>query len=332
MAVKGIIEEIEKDVIDVTKTNFDYNDTSVVPNLNDSGLTYERGNDKKGKKIKTCVLFVDIRNSVALTEKHNTQTMGRIYTAFTKAVLKVARHHNGHTRNIIGDRVMVVFPVENCFTNAVKCAISINHIASKIINKKFAVDFKCGIGIDYGELRVIKVGIQRNGTENGENKGLVWVGYPVNIASRLTDVANKTIEEDYFRVTRHPINPRAIKPLFPSTLTSIFGNVSNYDPNAPFYLNTVETVEMSVEEFANSIAQYDDGRLFSSGGKNIKFEKKVRKIEYPPILLSELVYNDYKKANPQYNDVVNNWWKEQKYQVKNVKGKIYGSGLTWKIE
>ncbi len=292
-------------------------------------LPMKGGLIKKGKKIKTCVLFVDIRNSVALTEKHNTQTMGRIYTAFTKAVLKVARHHNGHTRNIIGDRVMVVFPAKNCFTNAVKSAISTNHIASQIINKKFAVDFKCGVGIDYGELRVIKVGIQRNGTENGDNKGLVWVGYPANIASRLTDVANKTIEEDYFRVTRHPINPHAIKPLFSSPLTSISGNVSNYDPNAPFYLNTVE---MSVEEFANSIAQYDDGRLFSGGGKNIKFEKKVRKIEYPPILLSELVYNGYKKANPQYNDVVNNWWKEQKYQIKNVKGKIYGSSLTRKIE
>ncbi len=50
MAVKGIIEEIEKDVIDVTKTNFDYNDTSVVPSLNDSGLTYERGTDKKREK------------------------------------------------------------------------------------------------------------------------------------------------------------------------------------------------------------------------------------------------------------------------------------------
>lgn len=332
MTVKGILEEIEEDVIDVTRTNFVHNDTSVVPNLNDSGLTYERGKDKKGKKIKSCVLFVDIRNSVALTEKHNPQTMGRIYTTFAKAVLKVARHHNGHTRNIIGDRVMIVFPVENCFTNAVKCAISINHIASKIINKKFALNFKCGIGIDYGELRVIKVGIQRNGTENGENKGLVWVGYPANIASRLTDVANKTIEEDYFIVKRHPINPCAKQSLFGSPLASKYGNVSNYGSNAHFYLNTEEIVEMSVQEFANSIAQYNDGRLFSVDGKNIKFEKKVRKIEYPPILLSEIVYKGYKKANPQYNNDVNNILKEQRYQVKNVKSKIYGSNVTWKIE
>ena len=141
--------------------------------------------------------------------------MGRIYTAFTKAVLKVAKYHSGHIRNVIGDRVMVVFPTKDCFTNAVDCAISINHIATYIINQQFfGVDFKCGIGIDYGELRVIKVGVQRQGSEISENKRLVWVGYPANIASRLTDVANKTINKEYFEVIRNPINPKAIKPLF----------------------------------------------------------------------------------------------------------------------
>jgi len=330
MAIKNILEEIETDVVDVTKTNFVHNDTRVVPNAADGELTYERGKDKKGKKIETCVLYVDIRNSVALTEKHHTQTMGRIYTAFTKAVLKVARHHNGHTRNIIGDRVMIVFPVNDCFTNAVNCAISINHIAQKIINKQFTgVDFSCGIGIDYGELRVIKVGIQRNGTENGENKGLVWVGYPANKASRLTDMANKKIEEPYFVVKRNPINPRALKPLFSSL--SFLGGTSNYDPNAPFYLNSIETVEMTVDEFANSIAQYNDGNLFMSGGKNIKFERRVRIKEFSAILMTESVFAGYKKTNSTKDDIVNNWWKEQKHQIKNVDDKIFGSGLTWKI-
>lgn len=330
MAVKNILEEIERDVIDVTKTNFVHNDTRVVPSATDSELTYESGKEKKGKKIETCVLYVDIRNSVALTEKHHTQTMGRIYTAFTKAVLKVARHHNGHTRNIIGDRVMIVFPSKDCYTNAIDCAISINHISQYIINKHFtAVDFKCGIGIDFGELRVIKVGIQRYGTENGENKGLVWVGYPANIASRLTDFANKKIEETYYEVIRNPINPRAIRPMF--GLASIFGSTSSYDPNAPFYLNTVETVEMTVEEFANSIAQYDDGRLFSGGGKNIKFEKKTRNFTYQNILMTETVFKGFKAANPTRKCIINNYWSEQKHNIKNVDGKIYGGGVIWDL-
>lgn len=331
MAIKDILEEIENDAIDVVSTNFIYNNTRLVPSANDVQLTYERNAEKKGKLIETCVLFVDIRNSVALTEKHHTQTMGRIYTAFTKAVLKVTRHHGGHTRNIIGDRVMIVFPNNNCFTNAVNCAISINHIAKYIINRQFkAVDFKCGIGIDYGELRVVKVGIQRNGNEAGENKGLVWVGYPANIASRLTDNANKTIEETYFEVTRNPINPRAIKPII--GYSPIFGGRPSYDPKAPFYLSTVETVNQTPTEFAYSIAQYQDGNLFTSGGKLIRFEKKVRSYNYSPILMTNSVYIGYKAANPSKNDVVNNYWKEQNHKIKNVSEKVFGADLNWDIK
>ena len=115
MSLKGIMNEIETDVIDVTKTRFTHEVTMVVPSAADGDLTYERAKDKKGKLIETCALYVDIRNSVALTEKHHTQTMGRIYTAFTKAVLKIARNHNGHIRNIIGDRIMIVFPTKNSY-------------------------------------------------------------------------------------------------------------------------------------------------------------------------------------------------------------------------
>ncbi len=331
MSVKSIIEEIEKDVIDVTKTNFIHNDTRVVPNSMDGELTYESGKDKKGKKIETCVLYVDIRNSVALTEKHHTQTMGRIYTAFTKAVLKVARHHSGHTRNIIGDRVMIVFPSTDCFTNAVNCAISINHIAKFIINQQFkGVDFKCGIGIDYGELRVIKVGIQRNGNENGENKGLVWVGYPANIASRLTDVANKTIEETYFEVIRNPINPRAIKPFF--NYLSLYASNSSYDPLAPYYLTTLETVEMTTEEFANNISSIKPGELYMMGGNIINFSKKKRTKSYPAILMTGEVYNGIKNENSKRNDIINNYWIEQKQVIKNVSQKVYGGNVNWDIK
>lgn len=329
--VKKIIDEIEKDVIDVTKTNFVHNNSLFVPSLNDSQLTYERGIEKKGKIIKTCVLYVDIRNSVALTEKHHNQTMGRIYTAFTKAVLKVAREHNGHVRNIIGDRVMIVFPVENCFTNAVDCAISINHISQNIINKYFTgVDFKCGIGIDFGELRVIKVGIQRNGTENGENKGLVWVGYPANLASRLTDNANKTITENYFEVVRNPINPKAIKPLF--DIAALFGGASSYDPSAPYYLSTTETVEMTVEEFANNISSYKAGELYMSGGNFIRFSKKTRNVTFSNILMTDDVYKGFKTANPERGCIKNNFWQEQKHEIKNVSSKVFGGNVTWNLK
>lgn len=331
MAVKNIIEEIEQDVADVSKTNFVYNDTALVPNSEDTGLTYERGTEKRGKKLCSCVLYVDIRNSVALTEKHHSLTMGKIYTAFTKAVLKIGRYHGGHTRNIIGDRVMIVFPENDCFTKAVDCAISINHISKYTITNQFpGVDFKCGVGIDFGELRIIKVGIQRNGNERGENKGLVWAGYPANIASRLTDNANKTIEDTYYEVVMNPINPMALRPAF-TPLHSLFGGSPAYDPKAPLYLSTSRTVEMSPDEFAGKISQYSDGSLYMSGGKLISFTKKTRKTSYPPILMTEAVYEGFKKVNSTRKCVVNRYWSEQKHAIKNVTKKVIGGDVFWAL-
>lgn len=61
-----------------------------------------------------------------------------------------------------------------------------------MINRIFSnVDFHCGIGIDYGEMRVIKVGIERKGDENAENKGLVWVGKPLILLHVLLTLQGK---------------------------------------------------------------------------------------------------------------------------------------------
>ena len=329
MAVKETIQEVDELVTDVIKTGFIYNPTNLVPRRSDTELTYESGSEKKGKSINTCVLYVDIRNSVQLTID-NPQIMGKIYTAFTKSVLKVAKHHHGHIRNIIGDRVMIVFPSVDCFTNAVRCAISINHIAKYVINPKFKIDFECGIGIDYGEMKVIKVGIERKGIENNENKGLVWSGKPANIASRLTDNANKSITETYFEIKRNPLNPaywfRGI---------ASFGSPAwaSTPQNEPQYLTTVETVNMSSEEFANSIHQsMATQELYMTGGKFITFSKKENKYNYSPILMTERVYDGYKKANAIAKDIKDNYWKEQKHQIKHVTVKIYGGDINWDIK
>lgn len=333
MPVKNILEEIDADVKDVLATSFVYSTTKEVPNKDDSGLSYERGKDKRGKDIETCVLFVDIRDSVALTDKHQHQTMGRMYTAFTKAVLKAARHHGGHTRNIIGDRVMVVFPVENCFKNAVDCAVSINHIASKIINARFKVDFKCGIGIAYGKLRVIKVGIQRNGTENGENKGLVWVGKPANYASRITDLANKSIKEELIKVNHNPINPLAIKPLFGgfAAYTYPFDFEKNYDQSQPFYLKKEETKLYSKEEFVDHLSNLEKGEIAYLGGKLVEFKKVVRNVKFPAILITESVLNGLKREHPEDSTIKKGFWKSQPKKFKNISENVFGADLTWII-
>lgn len=308
--MKNFLDMIREDIRDVKNTSFEYATTQNVPSRDDQGLTFESGVAKKGKIIKTCVLYVDIRNSVSLYDDHRTNTMGKIYTAFSKSMLKIAQQHNGFVRNIIGDRVMIVFPTNNCFTNAVDCAISINH-TSKIMREVFTnVDFKCGIGIDYGEMKVIKVGIQRQGNENIENKNLVWVGKPANIASRLTDVANKEIERVKVKYKR----------FIPSYLEFPSFGIKSGQP--------LEEI-VSHEGFSKNLS-YDNGKFQYNNQDILNFEKE--KIYFPPILMTETVFNGFRGESPNRKSIRENYWKEQlNHNIKNVSGKVYGGDVIWEI-
>lgn len=312
MELKEFMTNMRNMINDVRVKGFSYSTSLNVPSLSDCDLTYESGDAKKGKCIETCVLFVDIRNSIELTRKHNSETMGRIYTAFTKGVLNAAREYNGYVRNIIGDRVMVVFPVSNCFVNAVNCAITINHI-SQMINEVFtSVDFHCGIGIDYGEMRVIKVGIERRGNENAENKGLVWVGKPANLASRLTDFAGKTVEDEFYNVTGdfYHYDPLGIPPLLGKPRNGWFR----------------ESKKLTAEQLAHEL-------YYSANGLNIhihnisSFDKNTEQYKYSPILISDKVYSEYIKQNPQEFK----HWKQETRGVKDISYKVWGANLHWRL-
>jgi hypothetical protein len=273
--------------------------------LDDSNLTYGNGEEKKGVEINTCVLFVDIRNSVQLTKDKQVRTLGKVYSVFTCCILLAAQHEGGYVRNIIGDRVMVVFPPDNCYTKAVNCAITINQIASMIDQKFDNFEFKCGIGIDYGKLSVMKVGIEKHGTENDDNKGLVWVGYPANFASRLTDCANKEFTEIVYSV-----------------------NAVFYERPNGWYR---KTKGFTAEELASSLSLSSSNKTltskaFSNPRSIIREEKKYK---YKPILVSEKVYLEYAKANS--NDIRENLWEKQSRKIKDIDFNVWGADLHWEL-
>jgi len=332
------VKEITTDVSDILSTKFAYTTTGEVPSDGDPGLSYESGKEKRGKEIETCVLYVDIRGSVELSQKLGVQSMGKIYTSFVKSVIKAGRYHGGHTRNIIGDRVMIVFPKKNCFTNAVSCAVSINHIASQVINPKLGGDkFRCGIGIDHGIMRVIKVGVPRRGQEANPNRGLVWAGEPANIASRLTDRANKTVAETVYDIRYNPINPDWFPVMRLSSLFGHFGDLKKYYPQAiprgPYHLSSIETKTLSEKEFASMFASDDKSDTYSTlGGKLLSFNRREVKTTYSAILMTESVMKgllaeklDASLLPPSAN------WQLETDPIPNVSTKVYGGGFWWKL-
>ena len=323
MALKEFFSNIDSIICDWKNTGFTFNLKTYVPGLDDTNLTYGNGEEKKGIEINTCVLFVDIRDSVQLTKSKQVRTMGKIYSVFTHCVLLAAQYHGGFVRNIIGDRVMIVFPQNDCFRNSVNCAITINYIASMINNKFDNFEFKCGIGVDYGKLNVMKVGIQKKGAENDDNKGLVWVGYPANFASRLTDCANKEFEDIYYSINGefYEYNPW-------------------YNPSLQFYIGNNrpngyyrKTKKFTAEQFASEIKLSRDGLHLelSSCRKVYSIDKKEEKFKYASILLSDKVYQELAKAYPNRNSIKEGLWKKQTRKIKDIDYDVWGGDIVWKL-
>lgn len=318
MSKKDFMTSIESVINDWKSTSFNFFPQQYVPGLDDSNLTYGNGQEKKGIEINTCVLFVDIRNSVQLTKDKQDRTMGRLYSVFAHCVLLAAQEEGGFVRNIIGDRVMIVFPPDKCYTKAVHCAITINHIAMLIDKKIDNLEFKCGIGVDYGRMRVMKVGIVKKGDENDDNKGLVWIGYPANYAPRLTDCANKEFVDIVYKVD------------------ACF-YYKNYFEGSPYWKRASgwyrETKELTTEELAESLGVQQNGvgiTLASSKFINVQSIQRVEnKYTYPSILLSEAVFNGYKKEQPNGIDIEKEWWKEQARRIRDIDFKVLGADLFW---
>lgn len=317
MGRKDFFNTINSVIDDWKNTSFSFYPKEYIPGLDDKNLTYGNGEEKKGIEINTCVLFVDIRNSVQLTKDKQVRTMGKIYSVFTHCVLLAAQNEGGYVRNIIGDRVMVVFPPEDCFKKAVFCAITINHIAS-LINKKFDnFEFKCGIGIDYGKVSVMKVGIQKKGAENDDNKGLVWVGYPANFASRLTDCANKEFTDIVYKVDGSFYEYNYFDNPF-------LGRASGCNRN---------TKEFTAEEFASkiNISSINQCLSFASCAQIYSIERVERKYTYKGILLSDKVYQEYAKVVPNANDITIEHlkWKIQTRKIRDIDFDVWGNNLVW---
>ncbi|MBV5337928.1 MAG: adenylate/guanylate cyclase domain-containing protein, partial [Deltaproteobacteria bacterium] len=199
MSIETFRDELDSEVSSILDAAFkiEVTKTTAVPHHDDGYITFPNFDTKTQgcKVIETCVLYIDIRRSTELNLTHKPKTVAKLYSSFVRAMARCADRSYGHVRGIIGDRLMVIFDEEDCFENAIECATLMNSAAQYVINKHFkANEVHCGIGIDYGKMLVTKTGFRRNGSNQGSYKNLVWLGRPANVASKLTDIANKPID------------------------------------------------------------------------------------------------------------------------------------------
>lgn len=118
---------------------------------------------------------------------------------------------------------------------------------------------------------------------------MVWIGNPANLASRLCDVAGKIIKERAFLV----------KGMFYHY--NYWGESSLIDPRPTGWYEEART--MSAEELMKDMT-YEGGRSFKSGIiEQSEFKPIEEEISYKRMLITDRVYQGYKNACPNDQDV-----------------------------
>lgn len=314
MALKDLRNMLDEEIKLILSSEFKVTitETEIVPSIDDPNITYPNlmTKEQKCKLIETCVLYIDIRRSTELNLTHRRETVTKLYSAFIRSMVKAAEEYGGKVRGIVGDRVMVVFDKHMCFKNAANTAILMNSISQYLLNKHFDKnEFKCGIGIDYGKMLVSKNGIIKQGSENTSSKSLVWLGRPANLASKLTDTANKSIS---------------------TTTEKLMVNEGHYYGPLQrwgWYEYHAETFLDKLESTYSPILKHKDSYFNTFFYKNKMITSTVTT---PPILISKSVYDGLKAQCPNEKAVKEGWWKKQtNVNVSGYNGEIYGGGVIF---
>lgn len=327
--MKEFLQTIVDEVNEIFDHNIETTKAYAVPSRDDAGLTFGKNQVKRGKLIETCVLFIDIRNSTVISRnlKKDKAKLGKLYSAFIHAMVIIADRY-GYVRNIIGDRVMVVFEPNGCFTNAVECAATMYTTSYAILKKYSGIEtFKVGIGIEHGEMLVLKSGIAKQHEEQSEYKNLVWVGDAANTASKLTDFANKEYNAPSFKVTYEYFeNVRTVNP------NPIYKDFIEKYLALPQYENKFEkrtnTISLNSQDYLTKVIWDHEGCKYE-GKKVINIAKEERSGAASAVLMSGKVFREFKAANPKSPLLA--FLGERSYPTQPYTGSgVYGGNPNWR--
>lgn len=144
-------------------------------------------------------VFIDIRDSSGLTEKHKRPTLAKIYRAFISEMVAVL-NSDPYVRevNIVGDCVWAVYKTtKTTHIDDVFGVASQANTLLKLLNHHYAkkgIDpLKIGIGIDYGRVLMIKAGFSGSGIND-----VVYMGDVVNRAAHLAHEAGRGWNDPFF--------------------------------------------------------------------------------------------------------------------------------------
>lgn len=179
----GFVEDIENQTRDYLSGDYEVVETTTIPTPDDVPF------GKKAKKMNLTVLSIDIRKSSSLLTGKHKQTAGKIHKAFLTIVSKVVKYFDGEIRSFQGDALLAFWHANTKeeISKVVKCAMRIKWFLDIKLSSYFEeyqkIDF--GIGVDWGEVFIVRAGISRD----ANNNDLVYIGKCVNFATAIANEA-----------------------------------------------------------------------------------------------------------------------------------------------
>ncbi len=172
-----------------------YEDKKSIPSRD--SLTFSNG-----FYVDCSALFIDIRGSKELNEKHTRPVLAKIYKTYISELVAVLKGHSEVSEIYIeGDSVWGIF--DTPYTSDVDELFSVGAIASSLIDilnikykKKGYSELEVGIGMSYGSSLLIKSGYKGSGINE-----VVWLGKLVGEAALLCSHGNKAYGDSEMMVS-----------------------------------------------------------------------------------------------------------------------------------
>jgi class 3 adenylate cyclase len=144
----------------------------------------------EGERKVISVLFADVVNYTAFTEKLDVEVVREIMNTYLKMLIEIVCRYEGVVAQLLGDGMMVFFGAplahEDHAQRACYSALAIQASTweySKQMRKQYGIDFKVRIGINSGPVFVGTIG-------NDLHMEYLAIGNTVNLASRIQNAAS----------------------------------------------------------------------------------------------------------------------------------------------
>ncbi|MBN2009395.1 HAMP domain-containing protein [candidate division KSB1 bacterium] len=142
-------------------------------------------NNNDGEQREVAVLFADVRNFSAFSQRHNPQFVIHLINIYLNLQAQIIEENFGIVDKFMGDQIMGVFEGKNKSENMLKAAVTIQKEIRQLNDKRQKSKqeiLTVGIGLNTGPAVVGHIGSK-------DRLDYTVVGDAVNLASRFCDVA-----------------------------------------------------------------------------------------------------------------------------------------------